>query len=255
MSFYGAAEGEDLNQVHGHLEEVRVLYDKAGQQYFFGDNMVALSRNMAFAKDSRFTHAFNANVRGHADEFKVWRLHTYCWAGRTALALPGDFVECGVFEGFYSAVLLHYLDFAALDRRMFLFDTFSGLTEDYSTEHERATVGYGLKDLAQWYAEVCARFAPYPNVEVVRGVVPDVLDDIAAAAIALLHLDMNAGAAEVGALEVLFDRVCDGGIILMDDYGRYEYAELHEALAAWMDGRGQSVLELPTGQGLVVKRS
>jgi len=30
---------------------------------------------------------------------------------------------------------------------------------------------------------------------------------------------------------------------------------LHEALAAWMDGRGQSVLELLTGQSLIVKRS
>ena len=231
------------------------LYDKAGQQYFFGDNMVALCRNMAFAQDSRFMRAFSANVRGHADESKVWRLHTYCWVGQTALAVAGDFVECGVFEGFYSAVLLEYLDFASLDRRMFLFDTFTGLAEDYSSENERAIVGYALKDPAQWYVEVRDRFAPYPNVEVVRGVVPDVLNDNSPAAVAFLHLDMNAAAAEVGALDALFERVCDGGIILMDDYGRYEYAELHAALAAWMDARGQSVLELPTGQGLVFKRS
>ncbi len=52
MSFYGVEVGDDLNKVYGHLEEVRLLYDKAGHQYFFGDNMVALSRNMAFAKDS-----------------------------------------------------------------------------------------------------------------------------------------------------------------------------------------------------------
>jgi len=65
-----------------------------------------------------------------------------------------------MFEGFYLEVLLQYLNVATLDRCMFMVDTFSGLAEDYSTEHERATVGYGLKDLAQWYAEICARFEP-----------------------------------------------------------------------------------------------
>ena len=168
MSFYGPAVGDDLNKVYGHLEEVRLLYDKAGHQYFFGDNMVALSRNMAFARDGRFASAFNDNVRNRVDEFKFWRLHTYCWAGRTALALPGDFVECGVFEGFYSAVLLQYLEFATIDKRLFLYDTFTGLSEDYSTEQERSTVGYGLKEPSEWYDEVRGRFAPYPNVEVIR---------------------------------------------------------------------------------------
>ena len=123
---------------------------------------------------------------------------------------------------------------------MFLFDTFTGLAEDYSSENERAIVGYALKDPAQWYVEVRDRFAPYPNVEVVRGVVPDVLNDNSPAAVAFLHLDMNAAAAEVGALDALFERVCDGGIILMDDYGRYEYAELHAAPGG-LDGRARPI--------------
>ena len=255
MTFYGVEVGEDLNKVYGHLEEVRLLYDKAGHQYFFGDNMVALSRNMAFTRDSRFASAFNDNVRNRVDEFKLWRLHTYCWAGRAALALPGDFVECGVFEGFYSAVLLQYLDFATIDKRLFLYDTFTGLSEDYSTDQERSTVGYGLKEPNKWYDEVRERFAPYPNVEVIRGVVPDILREASPEAVAFLHLDMNAGAAEVGALRVLFEHVCDGGIILMNDYGRNEYADLQSALGTWLQTHGQMVLELPTGQGLVIKRS
>ena len=68
-------------------------------------------------------------------------------------------------------------------------------------------------------------------------------------------MSFDAGAAEVGALRVLFERVSDGGIILMDDYGRYEYADLQSALGTWLQAHGQMVLELPTGQGLVIKRS
>lgn len=253
MNFYGAAK-EDIADVYRHLLQVRGMFEKANRPTFFGDNMCAIARNMAFASDEKFMAAFRGNEQDSTDENKMWRLHTYCWAGRSALNIPGDFVECGVFRGFYSAVLLQYLDFATIGKRMYLFDTFGGLHEEYSTDIERAIIGdaYALEE--GWYDEVRARFATYSNVDVIKGVVPDVLAGTAPERIAFLHLDMNAGAAEVGALEALFGRVTDGGFVLMDDYGRYENRELHVVLDRWMTDHGHSVLELPTGQGLVIKR-
>ena len=91
--------------------------------------------------------------------------------------------------------------------------------------------------------------------QVLVDVVPEVLVESAPERIAFLHLDINAGAAEIGALEVLFDRVVDGGLVLMDDYGRRENAELHHALNTWMTAHAHPILELPTGQGLVIKRN
>ena len=40
----------------------------------------------------------------------------------------------------------------------------------------------------------------------------------------------------------------------MDDYGRRENSELHYALNTWMTAHAHPILELPTGQGLVIKR-
>ena len=254
MSFYGLPDGDDKMQVYQYFSAVRDLYDQAQQPSFFGDNMVALCRNMSFAHDDRFMAAFRGNERDSLDKTKVWRLHTYCWAGRSALAIPGDFVECGVFEGLYSAVLLEYLSFETVAKAMYLFDTFSGLSDEYSTPLERHVVGGAYKGRANWFERVLARFERYANVTVTRGIVPEVFDEVAPSSIALLHLDMNAAAAEVGALEVLFDRVNDGGLILLDDYGRNETKELYAALRDWMADRRHPILELPTGQGLVVKR-
>ncbi len=45
-----------------------------------------------------------------------------------------------------------------------------------------------------------------------------------------------------------------GGIVLMDDFGRVENRELHLMLLEWMKRRDYDILELPTGQGLVIKR-
>lgn len=255
MTFYGPGNYDDTVRVHELADEIGSLYKKSDRARYIGDNMIALLRNMAFASDEAFMAAFNDNRREKIDEFKLWRLHTYCWAGRSALNLPGDFVECGVFHGFYSAVLMQYLDFAAIDKRMYLFDTFAGLSEEYSTDRERQGVGDAYDLDESWVDGVRKRFEPYPNVVVRKGVVPDVLLEESPEHIALLHLDMNAGAAEIGALEVLFERMTPGGIVLMDDYGRCENHELHVVLDKWMEGHGHPVLELPTGQGLVIKRN
>lgn len=254
MSFYGLSTDEERARVYELLLEIAELYAKANIPTFFGDNLAVLGRNMGFSRDKRFMRAFEDNVHERVDEVKRWRLHTYCWVGRSAAKLPGDFVECGVFQGFYSAVLLRYLDFAASEKRMWLYDSFSGLSEDYSTEKERKVVGGAYEDRPSWYEDVCKRFEMYPNVEVIRGIVPDVLRESAPETIAMLHLDMNAGAAEVAALDALFDRVVEGGFVLLDDFGRFETSELHHGLEEWLNAHGHSVLELPTGQGLVIKR-
>ena len=69
-----------------------------------------------------------------------------------------------------------------------------------------------------------------------------------------LHLDLNAGEAEIKALDTLFDRVNEGGIILLDDYGRLEHNQLFSNHNDWFANKGYRILELPTGQGMVIKR-
>jgi hypothetical protein len=60
--------------------------------------------------------------------------------------------------------------------------------------------------------------------------------------------------AEVAALEMLFDRVSPGGVIVFDDYGWSDaYAAQLQRETEFMQKRGHHILELPTGQGLVIK--
>jgi hypothetical protein len=88
---------------------------------------------------------------------------------------------------------------------------------------------------------------------VIKGSVPEASHIEAPEKIAFMHLDINSATAEVGALEILFDRIVPGGLLILDDYGWLAYKEQKQAEDPFFAARGYHVLELPTGQGLVVK--
>ncbi|MBL6953081.1 MAG: class I SAM-dependent methyltransferase [Alphaproteobacteria bacterium] len=252
MSFYGPKDKIELRLMFEHLAALQKLLKKSNVPCYFADNLIAVHRNMTFLYDEKFMSAFSA-AKGKddaEDEAKLWRLHTLAWCGHAALNAPGDFVECGVYKGLYSAMLTDYLDWGEIDRRFYLYDTFAGLPEDWSSTGERESVNV-FYDWEGTYENVCQRFARFPNVDVIKGVVPDIFAERAPTKIALLHLDLNAAQAEIAALDVLASRLSHGAIVLMDDYGRREQLALAEALTGWWQEHDHHILELPTGQGMV----
>lgn len=256
----GRAFGQSFNTV------VSQLLRRRHKSVFWGDQMLTLDKSAGFLSDSKFAAAFAAIKGSHsydaydAPHSIAWRLHTLIWAAQSALHLPGDFVECGVFKGDMSWVVTQVLDFGKLPRQFYLYDTFSGFSEKYSSPadfpenpgfYNAANQIYSTGSL---YDVVKAKFASLPNVHVIQGVVPDVFAKGVPERIAFLHIDLNSARAEIGALEVLFDRMVPGGAIVFDDYGWANFHKQKEAEDDFFAARGYSVLELPTGQGLVIKR-
>ena len=249
--FYGVPPGriEDLRQALATIEDIYK------GQFYCNDMLIALWRNLSFRQDRKFMSCFAETAASEQEGSLLWRLHTLAWAAKNALNVEGDFVECGVFKGFCSAVLLKYLDFQDLPRKAYLYDTFAGLPEKTSTAQERRAWDYSSFDAEELYGGVCTRFSSYRNVRVVRGIVPDSFDVAVPEKIAFLHIDMNSEMAEMLALERLFDKVTPGGMIVFDDFGWTCNANQTRAELAFMNQRGHPVLELPTGQGLVVKQA
>lgn len=246
---------------------IRRVLSRDHQHVFWGDRMLTLDKSAGFLEDPAFMAAWE-QVRGahpydqyDAQQSISWRLHTLVWAAREALALPaGDFVECGVFQGDMSFVVYHAAGLAGSGRSMHLFDSFEGLDPQLVAAGEYATLT-GYFEIANRYYQkpglyegVLERFAATPEVKVHRGFLPAALAGRAPDAIAWLHVDLNSALAEVGVLEALFDRVVPGGRIILDDYGWRALSSQKVAEDGFFAARGHSVLELPTGQGLVIKR-
>ena len=245
--FYGNfRDSKDVEFLKEAIERFKQMFSGV----YAGDNAILFDRTLGFLEDQRFMDAFNANVQSDQDQSLILRLNTLVWAAEQVLPIKGDFVECGVFRGFSAAVVAHCLDFAKVKKTFYLYDTFEGIPEGFDSEN-RNDPEYAQPGL---YQSVVERFSKYKNVRVVKGVVPDIVAKTTPKKIALLHLDLNSSKADAAALDALFSRISSGGIIVLSDYGRAQYRAQRAAADEFMRKEGYRVLEIPTGQGLMVKR-
>ena len=245
---------------YGLTEESKKTFNQAAKMIsevypgvYANDMLICMWRNLSFTGDKLFMQSYRSSITNKQEESLLWRLHVLGWAAKNALNVGGDFIECGVFKGFCSAVLCKYLEFNNLTRNFYLYDTFEGLPEETSTEAERKNWDYTHYDSEEIYNKVVELFSEYKNVDVVRGIVPKVLEQSPLEKIAFLHIDMNSEQAEILALDYLFDKVVPGGLIVLDDFGWSCNRNQNIAERAFMNERDHQVLELPTGQGVILK--
>jgi hypothetical protein len=241
--FFGVQDGPQF------VQSLRAVFDSLASHWqrgiFTGDNLITFGKNLSFLTDERFMAAIERHTGNDTERSIVWRTAVLCWAARNGLRRPGDFVECGCFRGTTARVIADVVDFGTLDRQYWLYDLF---------EQPPASAHPPVPELGpQLFEATRERFAEFENIRVIRGSVPGVLAEQSPERIAFLHIDMNSVEAEIGALEVLFDRVSPGGVIVLDDYGYYGYRAQRDAERAWLAARGYDAIELPTSQGLVIK--
>ena len=205
-----------------------------------------------FDRDPLFRSAYEAgNATGSWGRSKIhWRVHVACWAASQVRDLPGDFVECGTNKGGMALAILTYARLSESGRKFFLFDTFSGLVPGLSSERElKATKGL----YSDCYAEVVNRFAPWPNVVIVKGAIPESLLQVPIHETAFLHMDLNAALPTRIAIEFFWPKLVPGGVVLLDDYGWVTNEEQKATLDEFATKAGLNILVLPTGQGLLIK--
>ncbi len=233
----------DKKQFFAGLNQALGATSRSG--VFAGDNLITYGKNLSFLEDPAFMAAARQHATSEVEQGILWRMAVVAWGARNGLRLEGDFVECACYKGTTARVVCDYVDFASTGKHYYLYDLFDhdpSMPHHSMPEHSR-----------QLFESVKARFSDQPRVTVTQGRVPDVLAEVAPEKIAFLHLDLNNADAELGALELLFDRLSPGAVLILDDYGWLSYRAQKQVEDPWFEARGYRVLELPTGQGLVIK--
>ncbi len=152
----------------------------------------------------------------------------------------GCVVECGVWRGGMSAGLGKIL---GSDRDYFLFDSFEGLPPAKDIDGEAARKWQQDRDSSNYYDNCAAppefarqamTLAGIPSYFLVKGWFQATLPGfVPPAPIAFLRLDGDWYDSTMICLEVLFDQVAPGGIILLDDYYTWDGCSraLHDFLS------------------------
>lgn len=157
----------------------------------------------------------------------------------SARAVPGAFVECGVWRGgSMMAVALTLLRLGVTDRDLYLYDTFTGMTAptdedvrrsgeraaDLLAEESRSSDIWAIAAIDDVREAVLSVGYPEERIHFVQGPVEDTLPANAPEAIALLRLDTDWYSSTKHELVHLFPRLTSGGVLILDDYGYWQGA-------------------------------
>jgi len=147
--------------------------------------------------------------------------------------LEGDFVECGVWRG--GNILLYKLlnDFYDLNKTIFAYDTFEGMTEPEDIDMDfcgtsakkylitnrkycSATIDHVRKNILEYtnLKKINFIFGPVEKTLLIKKNLPK--------KISVLRLDTDWYSSTKIELEILYPRLVDGGVLIIDDYGSWQ---------------------------------
>lgn len=199
--------------------------------------------------------AANAMYWGGETPDLRWKSHLILTAAFHGLSLEGDFVELGVSTGIYSSMVMKVADFDRYGKQFFLFDTYEGIPLESATDTERkeSIAKNKLLYSGDVYGAAQRAFGRYPSAVLVKGILPGSLSQAPLDKIAFLSIDLNVVTPEIECIEILWDRITPGAMIVLDDYGACGHEEQYEGWNHFALLKGKIIFTSPTGQGLLVK--
>ncbi|AFL72920.1 class I SAM-dependent methyltransferase [Thiocystis violascens] len=212
--------------------------------FFCSDNMITWNKNLSFLQNDKFLESMRKHSNTNIELAIIWRTYILCYFANYAKRLRGDFVEVGAYKGNTASIILDNTGLEKTEKRYYLYDTF---------EHSDIDLNHILPEHSNiLYDQVRSRFERFDFVKVIQGYVPESFSRDFPEKIAFAHVDLNQAPAEVGALRRIIPVLSPGAVIILDDYGWWVYHEQKEAEDPLFAEYGLAVLELPTGQGLVL---
>lgn len=148
------------------------------------------------------------------------------------LDLPGDILEFGVYKGTSIVRLLSFRNLLEneFSRKVIGFDIFGKFPDKLQIESDKNFVkqfenagGYGISEEE---LNMHLKNKGFKNYELIRGdineTIPEYISGNPSCKISLLHIDVDVYEPTKTILELLWDKIAKGGILMLDDYGTIE---------------------------------
>lgn len=153
--------------------------------------------------------------------------------------IDGDFVECGVWRGGHSILAKKILELNNSNKKVWMFDTFSGMTEPTEVDKKFSSKDKAIKkytetlnnDFSRWcYSSIeevkdnCKKASlNLTGINFIKGDILDKLENTKLPnKISFLRLDTDWYESTKKELEYLYPLLVKHGVITIDDYGSWE---------------------------------
>lgn len=166
--------------------------------------------------------------------------------------VPGDTVECGVFEGATSWLILrHAPKWLNRERQHHLFDSFEGCSEPGSLDHpnhfHKGILACDEESVRRNLASFQERASFY------KGWIPERFNEVADRIFAFVHIDVDLYEPTKDSIEFFYPRLNNGGILICDDYGCGTCPGATKAVDDFLSDRPEKMLAFASGGGFMIK--
>lgn len=181
--------------------------------------------------------------------------------------LSGWVAECGCWKGLSSYLSCHYIlrhNQGFRGDRFLVIDSFEGLSAP--TREDTIDLNLVVKGVVRRgrpFKSAGAYSAPmdhvarvleqFPEVSLVKGWIPEVLDTLPEREYRFVHVDLDLYAPILGALRYFYPRIQRGGVIVCDDYGSLFWPGAAKAVRDFCDESGATLLANVSGQALLFR--
>ena len=203
-------------------------------------------------KDGLFQQAY-ALVQGYTlvDKYRCYEL--WKLIEQSSKLNKGSIIEIGVWRGGTGALIARQAKNCAIDDRVFLCDTFTGV------------VKAGLKDSSYKGGEHADTTRPLveelifkqmnlDNVEILEGIFPDKTGhQIEGRQFRFCHIDVDVYQSAKDIIDWIWDRIVPGGIVVYDDYGFKGCDGITKYVEEQMNFKDRLVFHNLNGHAIILK--
>jgi Macrocin-O-methyltransferase (TylF) len=214
------------------------LYPEAA----LGDDQKTYWHNKAFVLD--FRRLCGKDRRTMERKYTVYQLI------KSLFWLSGDLAECGTYNGgtaYFMALAGREVE---RERPFHLFDSFAGLSPPIELDGTHWEAGA----LAIPMSELSSNLAGFSDIHVYPGWIPAQFHRVADRQFCFVHVDVDLHDPTRDAIEFFYPRLVPGGMILCDDYGSTYCPGARKAMDDFFAEKPERIIDLPTMQGLIIKR-
>jgi hypothetical protein len=168
--------------------------------------------------------------------------------------VDGDVAECGAYKGGSAFFLARGIAEHGLNKRLFLFDSFEGLSTPEPVDGQYWYAG-AMESTIDDIKRALMPLGALPFVEFYKGWIPDRFPEVADRRFCFVHIDVDLYQPTLDSIAFFYPRMVPGGIMLFDDYGFGSCPGATAAIDRFMDGKAEPIINLSAGGAFIVKKA